>query len=613
MTPKEMTFAAHAFKGSLLMALAAASATTPIRAQSLPNGVASGDVDQTSAVLWARSTALGVMTFGYTGEADSNNSPLIEAAVTDATIPVKIELRNLTPGTRYTYVVTNPVGESASGTFLTPFEEGFHGLRFGVSGDWRGELAPYPAISNIASRDLDFFAALGDTVYADIPSIDLPASQAYTLEEFRIKHNEVYRERFDENTWAAARASTSLYVTIDDHEVTNDFAGGASPSSDPLFFDQSATYINETDLFHNGVQAFQEYNPIREEFYGDTGDPRTAGKPKLYRYRTFGSDAAIFLVDARSFRDEELNNILNPFANRAIRQFVEDSFDPDRTMLGQAQLDELIDDLLDAQARGITWKFVMVPEPIQNLTPIQAADRFEGYAFERTQLIQFIVENGIANVVFIAADIHGTFINNVTYQLDPEDHQRTTGTFEITTGSVAYATPFGPTVLQYLPFGGLISGLYGRQTPARQDRVFLRTANRLLHWFGYSPVGLQETSLEAGLTEGTYLAVNSYGWSEFEIDAQSQRLTVSTYGIPWYDQLDLDNDTAEVLGRVPTVVSQFEVDPVVEDEPSFDNQLRKPSPCGAFGMVGLLWQMGLTMFLLVRPRARQRFNSRCQI
>jgi hypothetical protein len=438
--------------------------------------------------------------------------------------------------------------------------------------------------------------------------VDVPLSQARTIEEFRMKHNEVYHERLGENFWAAARASTALYATIDDHEVTNDFAGGASPASD-VRFDQSATFIHETELFRNGVQAFHEFNPIREELYGDTGDTRTAEKPKLYRYRTFGSDAAIFLLDARSFRDEELSNILNPLAKRAIRQFVEDSFDPSRTMLGQAQFNELADNLIEAQQAGITWKFIMVPEPIQNLSPLMAADRFEGYAYERTRLLQFIDEHGINNVVFITADIHGTLINNVTYQLHSDDRQRTTGAFEITTGSVAYAAPFGPTVLQYVPFGGLtrlIVGWYDRLTPVQQDRFFLNTANRLLRWFGYSSVGLQGSSIDADLTEGTYLAVNWYGWSEFEIDAQSQRLTVTTYGISWYDQLDLANDSDEVLGRVPKVISRFDVDPVVVDEPSFDRQLRNPSPCGALGMVGLLWPVGFAMFGLFRPRARNQ-------
>ena len=36
-----------------------------------------------------------------------------------------------------------------------------------------------------------------------------------------------------------------------------------------------------------------------------------------------------------------------------------------------------------------------------------ATDRWQGYAAERLALLQFIVEQGIENVVFITEDIHG--------------------------------------------------------------------------------------------------------------------------------------------------------------------------------------------------------------
>src|SRR5262245_17956610 len=54
-------------------------------------------------------------------------------------------------------------------------------------------------------------------------------------------------------------------------------------------------------LFNIGLQAFQEYNPVRAETYPRSGVPRTSGKARLYRYRTFGDDAALFLLDERSF------------------------------------------------------------------------------------------------------------------------------------------------------------------------------------------------------------------------------------------------------------------------------------------------------------------------
>lgn len=590
------------------LVLAISTGPTPALAQSLPNGVASGDTDQTSAILWARSTALGPVEFEYSTSPDFAARESVAAEVSDATIPVKVEIGGLSPGTQYFYRATNSEGESATGTFRTSHVEGFHGLRFGVSGDWRGELAPYPAVSNMPGRNLEFFVALGDTVYADIPSIDFPHEQAITLSEFRIKHNEVYRKRFGINSLAAVRASTSIFAMIDDHEVTNDFAGGAPAGSDPRF-DLAGVFLNETEFFNNGLQVFQEYNPIRDEFYGETGDPRTAGKRKLYRYRTYGSDAAMILPDARSFRDEELPSLFNPFARRIADQFIADSFEPGRTMLGQVQLDDLMRDLLAAQEAGINWKFVLVPEPIQNLGPVLAGDRFEGYNYERTLILEFIEENSLTNVVFIAADIHSTIVNNLTYQRNVNDRQRPIQSFEITTGAVAYAAPFGPTILDFAPLGILtraVSNFYNRLLRQRQDFLFSRLLNQLLRSYGYSKVGLDGSSIPVTPLKGRYLAVNTYGWTEFEIDADSQDLTITTYGIDWYDQEELLSHPDEVLSREPEIISQFRVASATGAEVPYDHTLKRinRSPCGALGAVGLLGPLGLMMLGHCRPRSR---------
>ena len=71
----------------------------------------------------------------------------------------------VTPGTDYYYRVTDAAGDTKIGEFRTSTEIGTNaGLRFGVAGDWRGELAPYPAISNADERDLDFFVEHGDSI-----------------------------------------------------------------------------------------------------------------------------------------------------------------------------------------------------------------------------------------------------------------------------------------------------------------------------------------------------------------------------------------------------------------------------------------------------------------
>jgi len=54
----------------------------------------------------------------------------------------------------------------------------------------RGELSPYPAVSNADERNLDFFEH-GDTIYADFPPQPCLSLRA-TLQEYRAKQSEVY-------------------------------------------------------------------------------------------------------------------------------------------------------------------------------------------------------------------------------------------------------------------------------------------------------------------------------------------------------------------------------------------------------------------------------------
>src|SRR5262249_55341317 len=251
-------------------------------------------------------------------------------------------------------------GATGTGHFRTATDVGtYNGLHFGVSGDQRGELAPFPSIGNAPDKDLDFFLEFGDTIYADFPSPDLPKAQTTTLADYRIKQSEVYSARDGLNTLADLRQSTSVLAVIDDHEVTDNFAGGAPIGSDPRFSGNPTDLINDSALFENGTQAFQEYNPIRDEFYGATGHPRPAGERKLYRDNTYGQDAAVFTLDNRSFRDKELPTVTNPFDPAQIAAFFAGSFNPGRTMLGAQQLADLKRDLLDAQNSGRTWKFIM--------------------------------------------------------------------------------------------------------------------------------------------------------------------------------------------------------------------------------------------------------------
>jgi phosphodiesterase/alkaline phosphatase D-like protein len=553
----------------------------------LPNGVASGDTTQNSTVLWTRSIVPGEVTFEYSTDADFNNIVGTETiAVTDENIPVKVNITGLDSGTDYFYRVTDAAGTTLTGEFTTATEIGTQaGLNFGVSGDWRGELAPYPAIANAAEQDLDFFVEHGDTIYADIgsPAVLNPdgtrKQQAETLDEYRAKHNEVYSERFGLNTWAELRSSTSILATIDDHEVTNDFAGGASAASDERF-PETEGLINDTELFENGLQTFQEYNPLRDEFYGESNDERTDGERQLYRYNTYGSDAAVIVLDTRSFRDEPIPGPEDFNDPQQVIAVLTETLTADKTMLGEVQLADLKQDLLDADAADITWKFIMVPEPMQNIFPGVNTDAFEGYGQERTEILKFITDNNIDNVVFVAADVHTTFVNNLTYQEVPFGEQIPTNAFGITTGAVAFDAPTGEFLGNlFVANDPELAAFYDSLPIApdtddipddKDDFVEQAVNSTLLEPLGFDPLGLDnnlpqaEGLIDAELLQGDYFVGHTYGWTQFEIDPETQQLTVTTYGIEAYTEKELLTETEDIINRQPQIVSQFIVNPQID-------------------------------------------------
>jgi len=577
-----------------------ASSSASGQMSTLPNGVASGDVMQTSAVLWAHSTALGEVKFEYSTFDDFRIIDGHETvAVVDVNQPVKVEISGLIPATKYYYRVTDAQNETAVGEFRTPWDIGISaGLSFGASRDWQ-QAPPFPSLKNVPERDLDFFIKLGDSIYADSETPALPGVvQARTLKNFLIKHNENLSSRFGSNFMALLNAPTSILATIDDHEIVDNFAGGAVPGQspdapnvhplEPPLFTDAVDFVNETRVYQNAMQAFQAYHPIRGELWDTPNDVLTHGKTKFYRKITYGSDASVIILDARSFRDAPLPVVTKPFDANEVEAFLVSAFNSNRTMLGIAQMECLKKDLLDSQNDGITWKFVIIPEPIQNFGIINAEDRFEGYAAERTELLKFIYENQIENVVFIAGDFHGTIVNNLAYQeLLTEGTEDTVvvesmpiSAFEIVTGPVAFFDGLlGPSTINLAASAGVLNpflkAIYDRLPVAPdidsiandKDDFLKNLINTQLEVLDYDPIGLNENNADAEglivseLLQGDYLACHTFGWAEFEITPDTQELLVTIYGVDAYSETDLQADPDGVINRIPQVVSQFMVYP----------------------------------------------------
>jgi phosphodiesterase/alkaline phosphatase D-like protein len=549
-----------------------------------PNGIASGDVTQTSAVLWTHAVDLGKLTFQISTDPSFHHVVKSKkVSVTDSAVPVKVEFDHLKPDTEYFYRAVDADGHVITGSFATAASLGSHdGFNFGVFGDFSAQLAPFPAMSNAAAANLDLAIMLGDTVYADL---DVNSNGQFvpvlnptdTLQEFQARTNDVQISHFGFNFLAALKATTPTISSADDHEVIDNFAGGAPPGSDPRF-DQSGDFINETQLFANGLKAFSQYNAIQDRTYSGTGEDRFDGAPDLYRYNTYGSDAAIIMVDQRTFRDPGLFPGPNP--NPPPIPFITQSFDPNRTLLGDVQLERLEQDLLDARDKGITWKFVVLQEPIQNFGPvIFPGDRYEGYAAERTALLKFIDDNHIENVVFVSSDSHWYSVNNLTYQLQPFGPQIQSSAIEVNTMAIG-APPIAPLIPPFLfppipdpnnpgqfienPnltfYNSLPNAPDSDDIPNDKDDFIKQILNTNMAPLGYDPIGLSPN--QATLTPGgDYFVGHDFGWTDFNVDPNGQ-LVVTTYGIPFYTPGDLAGpNSAAILNSTPQIVSQFTMNP----------------------------------------------------
>ncbi len=546
-----------------------------------PNQIGVGDVTQTSAILITRSIVPGEILFEVATDPSFNQIITSQIQpINNVVTPVKIEVGNLAPGTQYFYRVTNVLGSREVGSFRTvPPLEVQRGLRFGVSGTTQGELAPYPALINVPERNLDFFVQLGDTISASTVSPDLPrVSQALTEFDFNTKYNETVSQRAGINTLANLWSSTPIYAVWDDADLIPNFAGGVAPTSSLLtqaIFGTEGEFVNDTPLFETALNSFIESKPLRNLFYGETGDPRTTNERKLYRAIPYGQDAAAFILDVRSFRDAPLFPLPDVPTEAKINQFIAQTFTPDRTLLGEAQLQELKNDLLGSEAAGITWKFVFSPVPIQNLGFFEAEDRWEGYADERNDLLRFIDENNINNVVFVSGQANGTIVNNLTYQAGFEQPQIQTNAFEITvepTGvqleldNELLAAPFGPATVALTPDDFLSPRLketyFNLDLRFQKDEFIQEFLDNIIVNLGYDPIGLEDSELDAELIQGGYLATHTFGWTEFVINPQNQQLQVTVYGIEPYTEDQVESIPAAIINRRPQVISQFRVNPI---------------------------------------------------
>lgn len=376
-----------------------AAAETPLAGPPFALGVASGDPDASSVVLWTRLLgAEGAHPVVWELAADGDFDELIAAGVASAVADdghsVHVVAAGLEPDTWFWYRFTSGDHVSPVGRTRTTPASGAEadGMRFAFAScqDWQD--GHYAAHEHLAAENVDLIVFLGDYIYEGGASTASPRShgapEVISLDDYRARYA-LYKS--DPNLQAAHGRAPWLTIW-DDHEVDNNHAGsrpdGGAPDTD-FSARRAAAY-----------RAWWEHNATRL--------PKPAADAlEIHRTLEWGALASFFALDGRQYRDDQ------PCGGELAASCTERE-DPARTMLGVEQ-EAWIGEAMPASTS--TWNVVanqtiLSPAPIDlGVTTLFNMDQWDGYPAAQQRMFEILGRS--RNPVVITGDIHASAVGDI--------------------------------------------------------------------------------------------------------------------------------------------------------------------------------------------------------
>jgi alkaline phosphatase D len=380
----------------------------------MPQGVASGDVMPGRAVVWSRTDRPARMLVEYsTTDKFANVQRRIGPAALDSSdFTARVILTDLPPGQRIFYRVQfqdlsdlRALSVAQAGSFRTPavaepqrdvtlaWSADTVGQGWGINPDWGG-LRLYEAMRR---AEPDVFIHTGDTIYADqfVPReiklddgsmwknvvTEAKSKVAETLDEYRGN----YKYNLLDDHMRRFNADVPQVVIWDDHEVRDNWYEARDLQSDDRYKVKSMPL-----LAARARQAFLEFNPV-----GQTADDLE----RIYRTVPYGPLVEIVALDMRSYRGANSPNL-------------QPSMTPESAILGSQQIAALKATLAASRA---VWKVIASDMPIglvvldkPNFEAVANANGGKplGRELEIADLLRFIRDRRIRNVVWITGDVH---------------------------------------------------------------------------------------------------------------------------------------------------------------------------------------------------------------
>jgi uncharacterized protein YjiK/phosphodiesterase/alkaline phosphatase D-like protein len=448
-----------------------------------------------------------------------------------------------------------------------------------------------------------------------------------TAAQLKADYEKKYRENFlpvntsGQNSLQGLYAAQANYTTWDNHELGNrQYINGGAPAGGsvggptgtamatgrgvdarangtgnpgnvndaadlftPSQLAAAGGFMNDSTGFQTLENVFLAYQPIADRgVVSAPADPRTDGTRQLYSATPWGQNAIYVNTDSRSYRDLRLKTADGSADDTGSR-----ADNPNRTYLGDTQLAWLKQTLLDAQASGTTWKFVSLSDPIDQIGPIGGSltlnnlpsfgagstyapvnadggkSYMGGYRAERNDLLKFIADNHINNVVFLSTDDHQNRINEVTYSPTGDtgvqsSYVKVPNVFSIVCGPLG-AT--GPDLITNHTFA--MAQQYSNSIAAAQQGAGVET----LGLIGYP--GLKNLQRDGDPTAGTspqsvdFYSPDTFNFTTLDVSTDGT-LTVSSVGM---DATTQNAGIEYASGPQAHTIFSFQIDGV-NDAPS---------------------------------------------
>nr|WP_305959637.1 alkaline phosphatase D family protein [Aurantiacibacter sp. 219JJ12-13]MDP5263053.1 alkaline phosphatase D family protein [Aurantiacibacter sp. 219JJ12-13] len=316
---------------------------------------------------------------------------------------VHVEVAGLQPGRPYWYRFTAGRERSLSGRARTlpmagaPLER----LRFGVAGCQHYEQGYYTAYRHLASEEPEFVFCYGDYIYegrsnrvwngGEMGPIEnvrqYAGDELYSLGDYRRRYGQT---RMDTDL-QAAHAAAPWFVTWDDHEIDNNWAGDHDQDGTP-----PAIFALRKQA---AMQAYYENMPLRASSL-----PVGTSMP-LYRQARYGDLLDLNLLDTRQYRsDQPCEDRWGVECDTLGRR--------DAEVLGRAQEDWLFDRLRRSDTR---WQIIAQQVMMMDLdrtsgdVRTENLDSWAGYREPRRRLLEAVRDQGRGNTVVLTGDEHQNY------------------------------------------------------------------------------------------------------------------------------------------------------------------------------------------------------------